>query len=380
VVREGVASVYVVDDDRLVTDSLARALELETDWRVHPFNDGAAALARMPDDPPDVVLSDFKMPGLDGIAFLGRVRAAYPESVLLLLTGYADKESAIRAINEVGIWQYVEKPWDLGDLLVKIRQGLERRDLVIELRRKNAVLQARLDELERAHVELVRAERLAAVGRVASGLAHEIGNQLALVGYAEAIRARAVDPEVAEFAAVIVAAQRRLAALVDEIKDFARGAAANYAREPDDVAGAVEEALGILRFDPDVRSRRVQLSVRARPLGLIHRGKIAQVVVNLVHNAVQASPPGGEVAVTVDGDAAGGARIAVRDQGAGMTPEVLAQVEKGEPFFTTKERGSGLGLGISRRVVDEHGGRLEVTSSPGAGTEVIVHLPPLAPS
>src|SRR5579862_8009553 len=121
-------AVYVVDDDPLVTDSLSRALELETDWRVFAFNDGAQALKAMPDAPPDVVLSDFKMPGLDGIAFLGRVRAAYPDAVLLLLTGYADKESAIRAINEIGIWQYVEKPWDLGDLLVKIRQGIERRE------------------------------------------------------------------------------------------------------------------------------------------------------------------------------------------------------------------------------------------------------------
>src|SRR5688572_1856043 len=181
-------AVYVVDDDTLVTDSLSRALEIETNWSVRAFNDGVRALAAMPELPPDVVLSDFKMPGMDGIAFLRRVRQAHPDAVLLLLTGYADKESAIRAINEVGIWQYVEKPWDLGDLLVKIRQGLERRELVDELKRKNAALEARLDELERAHEELVRAERLAAVGRVASGLAHEIGNQLALVGYAEAIR------------------------------------------------------------------------------------------------------------------------------------------------------------------------------------------------
>src|SRR5439155_270356 len=83
--------------------------------------------------------------------------------VLMLLTGYADKESAIRAINEVGIWQYVEKPWDLGDLLVKMRQGLERRELVEELKRKNRTLEARLSELERAHDELVSSERLAAV-------------------------------------------------------------------------------------------------------------------------------------------------------------------------------------------------------------------------
>lgn len=371
-------SVYVVDDDALVTDSLARALGLETDWNVLAFNDGMQALAEMPRVPPDAVLSDFKMPGMDGLAFLGRVRARHPDTVLMLLTGYADKESAIRAINEVGIWQYVEKPWDLGDLIVKIRQGLERRALVAELRDKNRALEARLAELSRAHEELVRSERLAAVGRVASGLAHEIGNQLALVGYAEAIRDRPGDPEVAGFASVIVAAQRRLAALVDEIKDFARGAAASYAREPGDVAAAVDEALGILRFDGEVKAHRLNVRVLARPLGLIHRGKITQVVVNLVRNAAQASPPGAEIDVTVEAGADGGAVIAVVDRGAGMPPEVLARL--GEPFFTTKEGGSGLGLGISRRIVDEHGGRLEVRSAPGDGTEVTVTLPPLAAS
>jgi len=368
-------SVYVVDDDPLVTESLSRALELETDWRVAAFNDGAHALAAMPAAPPDVVLSDFKMPGMDGIAFLRRVRAAHPDAVLMLLTGYADKESAIQAINEIGIWQYVEKPWDLGDLLLKIRQGLERRALVDELRKKNAALEARLAELERAHDELVRAERLAAVGRVASGLAHEIGNQLALVGYAEEIRDRSSDPELAEYARVIISAQRRLAAMVDEIKDFARGAAGQYAREPADVAAAVEDALGILRFDADVKSRRVSLEVARRPLALLHRGKIAQVIVNLVRNAVQASAPGGQVTVAVDEAEGGGARITVRDHGAGMPPEVVARL--GEPFFTTKERGSGLGLGISRRIVAEHGGQLDVRSSPGEGTEVVVRLPAL---
>jgi signal transduction histidine kinase len=371
-VRAVAPSVYVVDDDPLVTESLSRALELETDWRVFAFNEGARALAAMPAAPPDVVLSDFKMPGMDGIAFLARVRAAHPDAVLLLLTGYADKESAIRAINEVGIWQYVEKPWALGDLLVKIRQGLERRALVTELQKKNAALEGRLSELERAHSELVRTERMAAVGRVASGLAHEIGNQLALVGYAEEIRDRSNDPELAEYARVIISAQRRLAAMVDEIKDFARGAAGQYAREPGDLAAAVEEAMGILRFDAEVKSRRVSLEVTRRPLAEFHRGKLEQVVVNLVRNAVQASPPGGPVQVTVD-ERDDMAEIHVRDRGPGMPADVVARL--GEPFFTTKERGSGLGLGISRRIVTEHGGELDVQSRPGEGTEVVVRLP-----
>jgi signal transduction histidine kinase len=110
---------------------------------------------------------------------------------------------------------------------------------------------------------------------------------------------------------------------------------------------------------------------------LHHRGKIAQVVVNLVHNAAQASPPGGEVAVVVD-EEGGEARVAVRDRGPGMPPEVLAVVSRGEPFFTTKERGSGLGLSISRRIVAEHEGRLELRSRPGEGTEAILRLPLVA--
>jgi signal transduction histidine kinase len=367
------ATVYVVDDDELVTTSLRHALASETPYRVLAFNDGAVALRSMVGDPPDAVLCDFKMPGMDGLRFLSEVRRIDPDAVLLLLTGYADKESAIRAINELGLWQYVEKPWDLSDLLVKIEQGLQRRRDRKELAATNAELAARLAELERAHEELVRAERLAAVGRVASGLAHEIGNQLALVGYAEAIRERTKDPEVAEFATVIVGAQRRLATLVEEIKDFARGASASYAREPADVAAAVEEAVALMRFDPDMKGRKVVLEIASRPLAEIHRGKITQVVINLVQNAAQASAPAEPILVRVEDE--GGALLRVLDRGPGIPPEVKARL--GEPFFTTKERGSGLGIGISRRVAAEHGARLEHRAREGGGTEARLWLPPL---
>src|SRR5262249_55557281 len=207
--------------------------------------------------------------------------------------GYADKESAIQAINEVGIYQYVEKPWDLHDLLLKIQAGLERRELVRRLRvanedleRRNMELAASLTELARAHQELkiaqdrlITAERLGAVGRVVSGIAHEIGNQLALVGYAEAIKARSagVSPEIAEFADVIVVAQKRLAAMVSEIKDFARGQAdgeRTLLLEPADVTAVVAEALGILRYDREVARRNLVREAAAHPLARVPRAKL----------------------------------------------------------------------------------------------------------
>jgi signal transduction histidine kinase len=203
--------------------------------------------------------------------------------------------------------------------------------------------------------------------------------QRGLIGYAQANAPRTADPDVKEFAELIVAARRRLNALVDEIKDFARGADRDYPREPADLAQVAEEALSFLRFDGEVQQRRLTPRIAARPLARIHRGKILQVLINLVRNAAQASPPGGEVIIVVDEATDGGGparpRLQVIDRGAGMSADVVRRL--GEPFFTTKERGSGLGLGISRRIVEEHGGRLEVHSRPGEGTEVAVLLPAL---
>jgi len=385
-------TIYVIDDDPLVTDSLGTALRLETPFTVKTFTSGPEALAAVAAAPPDVVISDFKMPGMDGLQLLKAVRTALPDAVLMLLTGYSDKDSAILAVNEVGIFAYVEKPWDLNDLLLKIKAGLERQELARRLHQANQDLERRNADLERSHAELsqandalriaqerlVQSERLAAVGRVASGIAHEIGNQLALVGYAEAIKARsAANPEIVELSDVIVAAQKRLAAMVGEIKDFTRGdAPAGLALEPADVSSVVDEALAILHYDRDVGARTVIRETKKRPLARLHRGKFAQVLINLVRNAAQASPAKQAIEVTLDENERGEVVLTVADRGAGMTPEVLARL--GEPFFSTRgERGTGLGIGISRRIVAEHGGTIRFDSTPGEGTRVTVTVPGL---
>lgn len=382
--------VYVVDDDPLVTESLGIALRLETGYEVRCFTSGAAALAAMVAEPPDVLLTDFKMPQMDGLQVLRAARQAYPDAVLILVTGYADKESAIRAINDVGIWQYVEKPWVLDDLLHKIHAGLERRALAHELRvantrlaAQNAELASSLAQLAAAHAELraaqervIDAERLSAVGRVVSGIAHELGNQLALVGYAQAIRDKVgdADPEVAEFATIIVEAHERLAAMVGEIKDFARGQEAReVVREPADVVACVDAALAVLRYDRDVARCRLVRELRPGPLARLHRGKFTQVVINLVRNAAQASPEGGEVIVRVR-QAVGEVVLEVIDRGPGLP----AGARAGEPFFSTRgERGTGLGLSICRRIADEHGGRLELESTAGQGATARFVVPAL---
>jgi signal transduction histidine kinase len=382
--------VYVVDDDPLVTESLGTALRVETDYVVHVFNAPAQALAALAEAEPDVVISDFKMPGIDGLSFLERIREQLPDAVLMLLTGYADKESAVQAINRLGIFQYVEKPWDTSDLLLKIRNAIDRRKLRQEieqanadlrqgnedLRRSCADLERANHELKQAHQSLVQSEQLAAVGRLADGIAHEMSSQLAMMGYADAIRRKvADDPELVEFADQLRAAQQRLVAMLDEIKDFARGGSEGYALQPTSVTEVVDEALAVLQYDRDVRGRRLTRHFEARPLTRGHRGKLAQVFINLVRNAAQATEANAEIVVSVEEGQGGAGKIAVIDRGIGMADEVLRRL--GEPFFTTRAGGTGLGLGICRRIIEEHGGHLTVESAPGRGTTVTVTLPPL---
>ena len=149
--REKDATVVIIDDEEMVLKSLQSFLELETDYAVRTFTLPAEALDFGNSASVDVVVSDFLMPEMNGIELLGRFGEVHPHAPRILLTGYADKESAIRAINDVGLFQYIEKPWDNDNLLIVLRNALERRFLVKTLQEKIAEIdqtQGRLSGLQ----------------------------------------------------------------------------------------------------------------------------------------------------------------------------------------------------------------------------------------
>lgn len=148
--------ILVVDDDEAVVQSLTALLELETGHRVLSETSPRRALELVRVHGVDLVISDFLMPDLDGIGFLLEVRGLNPESTLILLTGYADKENAIRAINDVGIFQYLEKPWDNDDILTVVQNGLDKRLQLHRLHERTRELEARLRQLEAANRDLER--------------------------------------------------------------------------------------------------------------------------------------------------------------------------------------------------------------------------------
>ena len=141
--------IVVVDDEKIVTSAFKTLLKVEGFGNAHFFNNPEEALEFLKSNTPDLVISDFLMPEMNGLEFLSEVKKMYPEVSKILLTGYADKENAIRAINEVGLYRYIEKPWDNDDLILNIRNGIERSYLLSELRKKIAELEEAKKELEK---------------------------------------------------------------------------------------------------------------------------------------------------------------------------------------------------------------------------------------
>ena len=147
----------ILDDEELVTKSLRNLFLLQSDYEVVTYTSAREALLTANSLPIDLVISDYLMPEMDGIAFLSRLKEIQPQTVRVLLTGYADKENAIRAINTVGLYQYIEKPWDNDKLLIVVKNGLEKRALIRALESKIAELDEAHSSLKTIQTELIKA-------------------------------------------------------------------------------------------------------------------------------------------------------------------------------------------------------------------------------
>ncbi len=148
--------IVIVDDEEIILKSLFSILNLETDYEVVTFTIPVQALKHIEENEIDLIISDYLMPDMDGISFLAKVRELRPQVPRIILTGYADKENAIKAINEVGLFQYIEKPWDNDDLLLIIRNGLDKLKLLRQLQQKISEINIAYTDLQDIQTEILK--------------------------------------------------------------------------------------------------------------------------------------------------------------------------------------------------------------------------------
>jgi two-component system, NtrC family, sensor kinase len=259
---------------------------------------------------------------------------------------------------------------EIVDIARRFRQTIDR------LSEERQLLAEQKAELERMQEALIRTSKLASVGRLAAGIAHEVGNPLAAVrGYLGLLRG-GLDP--AEQTEVVHRSQGELERIHETIRKllaYARsGEQADAALEATDLAEVVRSALFLARGHPALQTVQVEAELPSLPKARAHPERLGQVVFNLVLNGAQAAGSGGHVRITGDCPGAGRVRLWVQDDGPGVPRELAEQIF--DPFFTTKEpgEGTGLGLAVCRAMVDTMGGDVRLGDSP-QGARFEVELP-----
>ena len=247
-----------------------------------------------------------------------------------------------------------------------------------DARAGTAVIFQDLTDLRAMEEAVQRAKRLADLGEVAAGLAHELRNPLASIsGCVELLRgAQGLSEEDGRVLGIVLRETGRLDALLTRFLEFSRPTPPSRRRA--DLAAVAGETLDMFAADPAAAGLRLDRALVPTP-AVVNPDQLRQVVLNLLSNAAQAlreSGKGGRIRVACEPAADGGAVLAVEDDGPGIPPEIAGRMFT--PFFTTKARGTGLGLAVVQRIVDGHGGSVSVQSTPGAGARFVVRLPPAA--
>jgi len=312
-----------------------------------------------------------------GFALLGSILVCYV--ILLVMV-----EQPLRRFEDfIGQIGRLEMEATLGDgggpLLSRSQAALSRR--VEALRQEQATTQRQLTELRAAHerltrtqAELVSAERLATVGKLAAGVAHEVGNPLSgILGYLSLARSRMKDDaQAVDFLDRIDAEVQRIDNIVRGLLDLGRPPRGEL--RPVDVAPLADTCVRLVSKGPDFSGVAVDVQVAPLSVARADPGQLSQVLLNLLINAAQAMGGKGHIRLTCRRD---GPRIVVEvlDSGAGIPPEALPRLF--EPFFTTKSggKGTGLGLAVSQRLIQAMGGEISAANVEGGGARFTVVLP-----
>lgn len=378
------AHVLIVDDEPVILQILSAVFEDEP-YRVTTVSNGADALALMAEQTIDVLLTDKNLPDHNGMDLLAAAKQHDPLTEVILLTGYASLETALKALA-LGAFDYLVKPLDdVFAIKGKVHRALERRTLAQEnirlladLKKQNAALESALGEARSLQRELIQSEKLAGIGTLAAGIAHEVSSPLfGIMGLAEAISDEESLSEARSHAREIVEYCQSIRDIVKDLTSYSRSASRELGS-----AVALEQVVrdAAKLVERSANTEGVRLVLHADPDAVVqaHANELQQVFVNLIRNAteaVQSGTRGSGTVVVKAGVTPAEVWATVTDDGVGIPTDDLDHVF--DPFYTTKEpgKGTGLGLNVAYRIVTKVRGTISVESTEGRGTVFRLRFP-----
>ncbi len=369
--------------------------QLKDEYALITARDGQEGIQKVMAHHPDLIISDVMMPVKDGYQLCKEIKAD-PRTChipVILLTAKADLSMKIEGL-QYGADDYLTKPFSSEELQARIKSLLHLRQLEREIQSRNEELQQAMTELKETQAQLVHSEKMAALGLLVAGVAHEINNPVSfaknslsnlrrsfgeakkLLEGSQASQAVLEKSQVMESAIEIIkTGLERTEVIVNDLKNFVRKDQPHF--RPTDLHQGLDSTLTLLGHELGDTIKIEKLYGNLEPVDTIP-GQINQVFMNLLHNAIEAIrvKETGEGIIRIktlraDNEAC----VSIWDNGRGILKEDQARVF--EPFFTTKDvgKGTGLGLAVTYRIIENHKGRIQVQSEPGKWTEFTVVLP-----
>ncbi len=389
------AKILIVDDNPLNLDLLEQ--ELMDDYEVVTATDGEEAIAQANAEDPDLILMDWTMPGMSGIEAVKILREMdqHKSTPIFMLTAQAGMDDQVEGL-EAGADDYIVKPFDPDDddLNARIKASLRIGGLQKALETERNELQQTLKKVRAAEAQLVHSEKMAGLGKLVAGVAHELNNPIGFIyanmghferyiGVLKSICDKSdVSGEDLEQAQKAFSTLERLITScsggAQRIKEIVLGLRAfsrldEAERKAVDLHEGIDSTLTLL--DHHLKDHvTVVKDYGQLPMVECYAGQLNQVLMNLITNAADAIDGEGQITIATAATD-DHVTISVEDNGVGMPDDVKSQVFV--PFFTTKEVGSGTGLGlsISYGIIEKHGGQIDVDSTVGEGTIFTITLP-----
>lgn len=381
----------VIDDEEEITRSLFR--QFRKQYKVHTATSGIEAINLMEENPIQVVLSDQRMPGMTGVDFFSKIKNKYPDALKLILTGYSDIEAVVGAINDGQVFRYLTKPWNPVELDLAIEEAFEKHDLITNNRKlmqqlhdANVFLEEkvkeRTSELEKANHRLkaLNIEKNKYVGIVAHDLRNPIGNIFSFTDLLISDYDSFTKEDQIKFLKIANKQCLFSMKLIEEFLDSSKIEAGildlNFTEV--DFNNLISESISN-NYIFAIKKQQTITFIPAKGKKIVcDNEKMLQVINNLLSNAIKYSEKNTTIEVTSYTE--NNTLITqVADQGIGIKEDEIANVFKIYHTTTSKategEKSTGLGLAIVKKIVESHGGEINVESQPGIGTTFTFTLP-----